>query len=196
MALVTVRVLLPEMLPLVAVTVVLPVLAALASPAVPALLLTLATAGLEEDQLTSCVRSCVELSENTPVAVNCSVSPLAMLGLAGVTSIETSVPAVTVRLMLALEPENFAEMVTVPGDRAETIPEEFTVATALLEDDQLTSEVTSVATRACRVAAANCSVVPAAACAWVGVISSVGAQPLSSASSPNSPIEATMPRAR
>ena len=42
--------------------------------------------GLEEAQVTCCVRSWVELSEKTPVAVNCSVSPLGRLGFAGVTS--------------------------------------------------------------------------------------------------------------
>ncbi len=176
-ALVTVRVVLPEMLPLLAVRVVVPVLAALASPAVPAVLLTLATVGLEEDQVTCCVRSSVELSENTPVAMNGSVSPLGRLGLVGVTWMETSPWAVTVKLMLAVEPEKLAEIVTLPGDTAETSPPELTVATALSEDHQLAWEVTSVATRACRVAAVNCRVVPAAACAWVGVISSVGPQP-------------------
>ena len=48
-----------------------------------------ATEVVAEAQVTWLVRSCVELSEKVPVAVNCSVFPLAMLGLAGVTAIDT-----------------------------------------------------------------------------------------------------------
>ena len=52
-----------------------------------------ATAGVADAHVTWLVRSCVELSEKVPVAVNCCVFPLAMLGLAGVTAIELSVGA-------------------------------------------------------------------------------------------------------
>ena len=62
-AAVTVRVVLPVIVPLVAEMVVVPTLAAVASPLVPAVLLIVATAGLEEAQVTCCVRSWVELSE-------------------------------------------------------------------------------------------------------------------------------------
>ena len=47
-----------------------------------------ATEVVAEAQVTWLVRSWVELSENVPVAVNCSVSPLGTLGLAGVTAID------------------------------------------------------------------------------------------------------------
>ena len=47
-----------------------------------------ATEVVAEAQVTWLVRFCVELSEKVPVAVNCSVSPLATLGLAGVTAID------------------------------------------------------------------------------------------------------------
>ena len=63
---------------------VLPTAAAEASPLVPALSLMLATAGLEEDQFTTEVRFCVEPSEKLPVAMNCSVTPFAMLAIGGV----------------------------------------------------------------------------------------------------------------
>ena len=48
---------------------------------------------LPDDQATWFVRFCVELSEKVPVAVNCWVAPLAMLGLAGVTAIDRRVTA-------------------------------------------------------------------------------------------------------
>ena len=63
---VTVSVVLPEMLPSVAETVVLPAATALASPSEPLALLRVATLLALEDQVTCVVRFCVELSENTP----------------------------------------------------------------------------------------------------------------------------------
>ena len=50
-----------------------------------------ATEGGTDAQVTWLVMFSVELSENLPVAVNCWVVPTAMLGLAGVTSINWSV---------------------------------------------------------------------------------------------------------
>ena len=55
-----------------------------------------ATEVVAEAQVTWLVRSSVELSESVPVAVNCSVSPLATLGSAGVTAIDCRTGAVTV----------------------------------------------------------------------------------------------------
>ena len=60
---VTVRAVLPERLPLVAVIVVLPAVTELARPCVPAALLIVATPVLLDVQVTSVVRFCVELSE-------------------------------------------------------------------------------------------------------------------------------------
>ena len=60
--------------------------------------LTVATLLSEEAQVTAAVRSWVVLSVKVPVAVNCSVSPLAMLGFGGVTAMDTSVAAVTVNV--------------------------------------------------------------------------------------------------
>jgi hypothetical protein len=63
-ALVTVNVVVPEMLPVVvAVMAILPGAAEVANPWEPGALLTFATAGSEELQITSVVRSCVVLSE-------------------------------------------------------------------------------------------------------------------------------------
>jgi hypothetical protein len=68
---VTVKSLVPETLPSVAVIVVVPVATELAAPSLPAALLIVAVSGLLELQVTAAVRSCVVLSENVPVAVNC-----------------------------------------------------------------------------------------------------------------------------
>lgn len=48
--------------------------------------------------------------------MNCWVVPKAMLGLAGVTVIDTSVAAVTVRVVDPDVPPNVAVMVVVPAD--------------------------------------------------------------------------------
>jgi len=64
-----------------------PALMAVARP----LPLTVATAVLDELQMTCVVISLLVPSEYVPVAVNCLVTPPGMLGLVGVTAIEKSV---------------------------------------------------------------------------------------------------------
>jgi len=61
----------PDMLPEVAVIVVEPAAIEAARPLDPAVLLMVATEAADEFQLTAVVRSCVVLSENVPVALNC-----------------------------------------------------------------------------------------------------------------------------
>jgi hypothetical protein len=80
-----------EILPKVAVIVVGPGATEVANPFEPTALLIVATDLDEESQVTDVVRFCVVLSEYVPVAVNCCVLPKAILGLAGVTSIEVNV---------------------------------------------------------------------------------------------------------
>src|SRR6266478_5496450 len=92
----------PLMLPLVALIVVLPTFKAAAKPVV----LMVATVAVPEAH-TALPSTCVELSLNVPVAVNCCVPPAATLGFAGVTAIDTSVAGVTVR--------SAALLVTVPA---------------------------------------------------------------------------------
>lgn len=67
----TVRVVVAEMLPEVAVIVVDPAATDVARPLDPAALLIVAAPVLEEDQVTDAVRFWVVLSEYVPVAVNC-----------------------------------------------------------------------------------------------------------------------------
>jgi hypothetical protein len=81
----------PEMPPEVAVMVVVPAETAVARPLVPWESLMVAAAGFDELQETEVVKSWVELLEYVPSAVNCVVVFGAMLPLAGVTVIETSV---------------------------------------------------------------------------------------------------------
>ena len=82
-AAVTLRVVVPETLPNAAEMVVEPVPAEVARPLEPAALLIDATDPADELQVTCTVRSCTELSEKIPVAVNCLVTPKAIFGLTG-----------------------------------------------------------------------------------------------------------------
>ena len=92
---VTVRVVEPLIAPEAALIVLVPAAAPVANP--PALIV--ATLVVCEVHVAVLVRFCVELSEKVPVAVNCSVAPLAIEGFAGVTAIDTSVGAVTVSVV-------------------------------------------------------------------------------------------------
>jgi hypothetical protein len=62
-----------------------------AIPYVRPVLDIVATLVFDELQVTELVKSRVVLSEYVPVAINCCVAPIAILGLAGVTAIEVSV---------------------------------------------------------------------------------------------------------
>ena len=83
----TANVVLPLILPEVAVIVVLPAARAVAKP----VLLIVATVVLLEAQVAELVMSLVVPFENVAVAVNCCVRPDASVVFAGVTAIELSV---------------------------------------------------------------------------------------------------------
>jgi hypothetical protein len=87
---VTVNVVLPGILPDVAVIVVEPAATAVASPEA----LMVAFDVSDEPHVTDAVMFFVLLSEYVPVAVNCCVVPVVTLGFAGVTATEASVAAV------------------------------------------------------------------------------------------------------
>ena len=89
---VTVSSVVPSTAPEAASILLVPVATPVANP--PAVIVT--TPVDCELQVTELVKFCVELSEKVPVAVNCSVLPFAIEGLAGVTAIDTSVAEVTV----------------------------------------------------------------------------------------------------
>jgi len=131
---VTVMVVLPEILPEVAVMVAVPAATAVARP----LLLTVATDGLDELQMTCGVTSWFVPSEYVPEAANCGVNPTGMLRSAGVTEMEDRVAWVTVRAVLPETVPEVAVMVAVPAATAVARPLLITVATDVLDELQMT----------------------------------------------------------
>ncbi len=160
-----------ETAPMVAVMVVEPMVFAVARPFEPEMLLTVATPLLSEDQVTEAVMSCVEASENVPVAESCSVEPSPMVGFEGVTAMDVS--AFTVKV---LEPETprVALMVAEPAATAVALPREpealLMVATALFDELQVTNVVKSWTKPSENVpVAVNCWVEPTTALGPAGV---------------------------
>ena len=142
---VTVSVVDPDVLPVVAVIVVDPAATDVALPLEPAALLIAATAVDDDFQVTAVVRFCVELSEYVPVAVNCWVVPLTMLELAGVTAMDTSVAEVTISVAV---PETLPDVAVIVDEPAATdVANPFEpaalliAATAVLDDFQVTPVV-------------------------------------------------------
>ncbi len=78
-------------------------------------MLIVATEAFDELQVTVDVIFCVLLSENVPVAVNCSFVLSAMPGLAGVKAIDTSVAELTVRIVELEMLPAVAVIVAVPA---------------------------------------------------------------------------------
>jgi hypothetical protein len=160
----------------VAVIVVEPVATDVAMPAEAPALLMVATDGADELQVTDAVRFCVVLFEYVPVAVNCFVVPLAMLGLAGVTAMETSVDAVTVSVVVACRPVagSVAVIVVEPAVSAVASPLEalalLIVATATVDELQVTDAVRSCVVLSVYVpVAVNCFVNPVTVPGVIGV---------------------------
>jgi hypothetical protein len=166
-AAVTVRPVDPEIEPSVAEMVTGPGETAVANP----VLLIVAHVVSEEAQVTPLVKISVEPSENVPVAVNCSVSPMGRLVLTGVTAIDLSTAAVTVK---PVDPEiepSVAEMVTGPGETAVANPAVLIVAHVVSEDAQVTWFVKfSVDPSENVPVAVNCSVSPTGRLVLAGVI--------------------------
>jgi hypothetical protein len=136
---VTVRVVLPEMLPDVAEIVVLPTATADARPEA----LMVAAAGVPEAQVTDPVMSFELLSEYVPVAWNGTVVPTTADGVAGVTAMEVSVAAVMVRVVLPDTLPEVAEMVVLPTATADARPEALMVAAVGVPEAHVTDPVMS-----------------------------------------------------
>jgi hypothetical protein len=131
---VAVRVVLPEILPEVAVIVIVPAEAAVAKP----VLLTVATDGSDELQMTCVVISNLFASEYMPVALNCWVAPTGIVGSAGLTTMIDRVSGFTVRVV---PPEILPEvevMVVVPIETAKARPVLSIVATDRFDELQVT----------------------------------------------------------
>jgi hypothetical protein len=118
----------------VAVIVEVPTPAPVARPAA----LIVAVEVVPEDQVTVDVRFCVVPSLNVPVAVNCCVAPLVIDGFAGVTAIDCSVAAVTVRVVDPLIPPDVALIVEVPTPAPVASPAALIVAVVVVPDDHVT----------------------------------------------------------
>src|ERR1700730_3634515 len=112
-----------------------PMLTPRANPAV----LIVATPAAEELHVEVLPRFCVLPSVNVPVAVNCWVLPLAIDGFTGVTAIDTSVAAVTVRLTPGeVTPLERAVIITGPPAFTPVArPVALIVATVLSDDAQV-----------------------------------------------------------
>ena len=122
-----------------ALMVVLPASTAVARP----LLLIVATDVMDELQVTCVVMSRLVPSEYMPVAVNCLVLLIGMIGVVGVTEIEDRVAEATVRVVLPEILPAVAVMFEVPVARAVTRPLLLTVATGVLDELQVTCVVMS-----------------------------------------------------
>lgn len=109
------------------------------------------------------------VSLKVPVAVNCLVVPIAMLGLAGVTAIDTRVALVTVSEVEPLTDPDAAVMVAVPVPVLVPRPAALMDATLTLEDDQITDGNCCVLPSSKRPVAVNCCVVPIAMEEFAGV---------------------------
>jgi hypothetical protein len=136
-AAVTVNVVDPTTLPLVALIVDVPTFTAVANPAA----LIVAFASVPDAHVTLPVKFCVELSLNVPVAVNCCVFPAATDGFAGVTAMEDRVAAVTVNVVDPTTLPLVALIVDVPTFTAVAKPAALIVAFAGVPDAHVTLPV-------------------------------------------------------
>src|SRR5712664_2508015 len=154
----------PLMLPLVAEIVEVPAPTAVASP----VLLIVATVPVP-DAHTALLSTCVELSLNVPVAVNCCVAPLVIEGFAGVTAIDTSVVGVTVSSVEPLMLPLVAEIVEVPAPTAVASPVLLIVATVPVPDAHTALLSTCVELSLNVPVAVNCCVAPLVIEGFAGV---------------------------
>jgi len=135
------------------------------------LLVTVATAGFDEPQVTCVVKSKLAPPEKVPVAVNCWMTPTGMVGLAGITDREDKVEGVT-PLMVAV-PEilsRLAVTIAVPAATAVARPLLLIMATEWFDELQVTCVVISWLLPSEYVPVAiNCWAIPAGMVGLAGV---------------------------
>jgi hypothetical protein len=136
--------------------VVVPVATLLTKP----LALMIATPGLDDFHSTNWVMSCVLLSLNVPVAVNCLVASMGMVELVGAIVSETRVAMVTVTEAVPLIVPEVAVTVAVPAATAVPMPVEFTVKTLGALDDHCADARICVLPSSNVPVAVNCCSVP------------------------------------
>ena len=142
-AAVTVTVVLPDTPSRVAVIVALPIPVPVTRPWLPGASLTVASDGAEETQVTNDVRFSVVPSEKSPVAMSCSLVPLAIEELGGVIVIPVSTAAVTVTVLVPDNPASVAVIVALPTPVPLTSPLLLTVAMGFADEVQLAEAVRS-----------------------------------------------------
>jgi hypothetical protein len=154
----------------VAVMVVVPAATAVALPRLPAELLMVATEENDELQVAEVVRSCVDWSENVPVAVNCWGAPKAMVEFAGLILSETRVADVPVRVVAPETAPDVAVIMVVPVATIVAIPPAEIVVTDVLDEFQATEDVRFCVELSEYIpVAVNCCVAPTAMLVLVGV---------------------------
>src|SRR5216684_3063353 len=161
---VTVSSVAPVMLPTVAEIVEVPTPTVVASPVA----LMVATVAVP-DAHTALLSTCVELSLNVPVAVNCCVAPLVIEGFAGVTAIDTSVAGVTVSSVAPVMLPTVAEIVEVPTPTVVATPVLLIVATVAVPDAHTALLSTCVELSLNVPVAVNCCVAPLVIEGFAGV---------------------------
>lgn len=126
------------------------------------LALMIATLGLDDFHSTNWVMSCVLLSLNLPVAVNCLFASIGMVELVGAMASETKVALVTVTDAVPLIAPEVAVTVDVPAASAEPSPAVLTVRTFCALDDHWTDGSICVLPSSKVPVAMNCCSVPIA----------------------------------
>jgi hypothetical protein len=154
----------PLMLPLVAKIVEVPTPTAVVSP----VLLMVATVPVP-DAHTALLSTCLELSLNVPVAVNCCAAPLTIDGFAGVTAMDTSVAGVTVSSVEPVMLPLVAEIVEVPTPTAVASPVLLIVATVPVPDAHTALLSTCLELSLNVPVAVNCCVAPLVIKGFAGV---------------------------
>lgn len=153
-----------------AVIVVVPKFRAVAKP----LAVIDATPVFEELHVDVPVMSCVDPSENVPIAVNCCSVPREIEGFTGVTAIEVTLALVTVSVAPEEMPDEVAVMAELPAAIARASPGTplaLMLATAAFADAHCAEVVTFCVLPSENVpVATNCSVVPGAIDAVTGEI--------------------------
>jgi hypothetical protein len=142
-AVLTIKIVETEMEPEVAEILEFPVATLVARPWLPAALLMVAMEPFDEFHCTEPVMSCVLPSVKVPVALNCSVVPRGMVGIAGVMARETNVAGVTVRVDEPAMLAAVAVMVVCPVEALVATPLTLTFATDGSEELQIADAVRS-----------------------------------------------------
>jgi hypothetical protein len=151
--------------PSMAVIVVLPVERLVTRPR----LVMVATAGVDELHRTDRVMSCVELSSNVPMALNCLVASSGIAEFSGAIPRDTSFALLTVTGVLADTVPDTTLTVELPGPTASPSPLASSVRTPVELDDHNADLSTCVLPSSKLPVAVNCCCVPGAMVRFAGV---------------------------